>query len=49
MKHIYKLQFKNDETSCRVLMCLVKGGWKIEGYSNEDGYSWITLSYAEGI
>lgn len=39
----YKLQFNNDEASCQALQTMVKGGWSLEGFKVEDGYTWLIL------
>ncbi len=39
----YKFQFNNDSDSLRALMSLVEDGWIVEGYKEEDGYTWFLL------
>ena len=41
----YKFQFNNDETSCLALLSLIKDGWYVIAYKEEDGYTWFVLQY----
>ena len=39
----YKFQFNNDEVSCIALRDLIKTSWTVEGFIEEDGYTWLIL------
>ena len=44
-RYKYKLQFNNDVDSCIVLQTMIKGGWTVYGYLEEDGYAWFLMQY----
>lgn len=41
---IYNFQFNQDAISCLALSALIKDGWEINDYYEDNGYSWIKLS-----
>ena len=41
----YKFQFNNDIDSCVALQCMISEGWTVQGFEQEDGYTWFLLQY----
>ncbi len=41
----YKFQFNNDEDSCVALQSMLREGWTVQGFAQEDGYTWFWLQY----
>ena len=39
----YKFQFNNDADSCIALRDLLLRGWTVQGFIEEDGYTWFLL------
>lgn len=39
----YKFQLDSSESEIQALLSLIRDGWIIDGYIQEDGYSWLIL------
>ena len=44
-RYKYQFQFNNDEDSCVALQCMIKSGWTIYDFKQDDGYTWFLLQY----